>query len=142
MPTSSLFLRPFRTHPSDVDANAKWLLKTAQDEVRKALDELPAELGAQAGAVTVIYEPTPGQHLLEEGWEEDLLGMFSGYARHEASEAQPPMPPQILLFYENLWDFAGGEEETYREEVRITYLHELGHYLGLDEAELDERGLL
>jgi predicted Zn-dependent protease with MMP-like domain len=52
------------------------------------------------------------------------------------------MPPQILLFYENLWDFAGGEEETYREEVRITYLHELGHYLGLDEDELDERGLL
>ena len=28
------------------------------------------------------------------------------------------------------------------EEVRITYIHEFGHYLGLDESELESRGLL
>jgi len=33
------------------------------------------------------------------------------------------------------------EEDAYREEVRITFLHELGHYLGLDEGDLSERGL-
>ncbi len=125
-----------------MDATAKWLLKTAQEEVQKALGELPPELADHARAVTVIYEPVPGQHLLDEGWEDDLLGMFSGNALHEASDAQPPLPPQILLFYENLWDFAEGDEDAYREEVRITYLHELGHFLGLDEDELDERGLL
>lgn len=27
------------------------------------------------------------------------------------------------------------------EEVRITYIHEFGHYLGLDESELESRGL-
>lgn len=125
-----------------MDATAKWLLKTAQDEVQKAIGELPSELATQAGTVTVVYEPIPGQHLLDEGWEEDLLGMFAGNALHEAGDSQPAPPPQILLFYENLWDFAEEDEEAYREEVRITYLHELGHFLGLDEDELDERGLL
>ena len=28
------------------------------------------------------------------------------------------------------------------EEVRITYIHEFGHYLGLGESELEARGLL
>jgi predicted Zn-dependent protease with MMP-like domain len=42
---------------------------------------------------------------------------------------------------ENLRDFAEGDEVIFREEVRTTFLHELGHYLGLDEDELTERGL-
>jgi predicted Zn-dependent protease with MMP-like domain len=53
-----------------------------------------------------------------------------------------PVPRQIVLFLENLWDFAGSDEGPYREEVRITFIHEFGHYLGLDEGELEERGLL
>ena len=32
-------------------------------------------------------------------------------------------------------------EEFFRDEVHTTYLHELGHYLGLDEDDLTERGL-
>jgi predicted Zn-dependent protease with MMP-like domain len=31
--------------------------------------------------------------------------------------------------------------EVFRDEVRLTYLHELGHYLGWDEDELAARGL-
>lgn len=42
---------------------------------------------------------------------------------------------------ENLWDFAEGDVETFRDETRLTYLHELGHYLGWDEDELAARGL-
>ena len=34
-----------------------------------------------------------------------------------------------------------GDEADYKEEVRITYFHELGHYLGLEEDDLEERGL-
>ena len=38
-------------------------------------------------------------------------------------------------------DFAEEDEEFFCDEVHTTYLHELGHYLGLDEDELTERGL-
>jgi len=41
----------------------------------------------------------------------------------------------------NLWDFAEGDAEAFREEVRLTYLHELGHFLGWDEDQVAARGL-
>jgi len=67
------------------------------------------------------------------------LGLFTG--PEFADEGKVPLPPQIILFLENLWDFAEGNEGIFCEEVRTTFLHELGHYLGLDEGELTERGL-
>jgi predicted Zn-dependent protease with MMP-like domain len=58
-----------------------------------------------------------------------------------ADEGHVPMPPQIILFLENLWDFAEKDEEVFCDEVRTTFLHELGHFLGLDEDDLIDRGL-
>ena len=52
-----------------------------------------------------------------------------------------PMPSQIILYLDNIWDEADSDEETFLEEVRTTFLHELGHYLGLDEDGLFDRGL-
>jgi predicted Zn-dependent protease with MMP-like domain len=51
------------------------------------------------------------------------------------------MPPQIFLYMANLWDFAGEDVEAFRSEVRLTYLHELGHFLGWDEDDVASRGL-
>jgi hypothetical protein len=51
------------------------------------------------------------------------------------------LPPQILLFLDNIWDLAEADESNYRDEVRLTYLHELGHYLGWNEEEIAQRGL-
>ena len=58
-----------------------------------------------------------------------------------AHPEESPLPPGIILFLRNLWDLAEGDEPFYRAEVRTTYLHELGHFLGLDELDLEERGL-
>lgn len=115
------------------------LLRIAQDEVRATLAALPAPLRAQASPLPVIYEPVPNEDILADDYDPDLLGLFIGppLAEPEAS----PLPAQIILFLENLWDFAEEDEEFFREEVRTTYLHELGHYLGLDEIDLEERGL-
>ena len=49
--------------------------------------------------------------------------------------------PRIRLFLDNLWHDSEGHLETYRDEVRITLLHELGHYLGLDEDQVAALGL-
>ena len=77
--------------------------------------------------------------LQADGIEADTLGLFTG--PEFADEGNVPLPPQIILFLDNLWNFAAGNEEIFCEEVRTTFLHELGHYLGLDEDELTERGL-
>jgi predicted Zn-dependent protease with MMP-like domain len=115
------------------------LLRIAQEEVGTTLAALPAPLRAQASPLPVSYEPVPNEDILADEYDPDLLGLFIGppLAEPEAS----PLPPQIILFLEKLWDFAAENEEYFREEVRTTYLHELGHYLGLDEIDLEERGL-
>ena len=112
----------------------------AQAEVVQTIAELPEDLRGRAEALPVTYEHVPNRALMDDGIEPDTLGLFVG--GDFVHEHDVPMPAQIILFIDNLWDMVEGDEEIYRDEVRITYIHELGHYLGLDEDELDERGLL
>ena len=115
------------------------LLSLAQREVEATLAVLPAPVREQAMPIPVSYEAHPEKNPLGDEYDPDLLGLFVGAALAEPDES--PLPPQIILFLENLWDFAEEDEALYRKEVRTTYLHELGHYLGLDEIDLEERGL-
>jgi predicted Zn-dependent protease with MMP-like domain len=120
--------------------NWKRLLDLAQTEVAQTIAELPSDLRSRAAALPVTYEHVPNRALLDDGIEPDTLGLFVG--GDFVHEHDVPMPAQIILYLDNLWDMVEGDEEIYREEVRITFIHELGHYLGLDEDDLDERGLL
>ena len=117
----------------------KKLQALALAEVEATLAALPAPLREQARKLPVTFEPVPNAGLIADGIEPDTLGIFTG--PEFAHEDAVPLPPQIILFLENLWDFAEEDEEIFRDEVHTTYLHELGHYLGLDEDELTERGL-
>jgi predicted Zn-dependent protease with MMP-like domain len=110
-------------------------------EVKATLAELPAPLRDRAQALPVTFERRPNAAHHRDGIESDTLGLFVGpeFACEESTTL--PLPPQIILFLENLWDLAEADEEFFREEVHTTYLHELGHYLGLDEDDLFERGL-
>ena len=115
------------------------LTAIAVETVAATQRKLPPEIRPLARAVPVHYEAGPAADLLAEGFEPDILGLFTGDPYGESSDN--PSPPQILLYLESLWDFAEEDPEVFREEVRLTYLHELGHYLGWDEDELTARGL-
>ena len=117
------------------------LVATAEAEVRDTLRALPRPLRERARALPVTYEHEPNAGLVDDGIEPDTLGLFVGEPFAESGLTTEPLPSQIILFLDNLWDFAGGDEDIYREEIRTTYLHELGHYLGLDEIDLEDRGL-
>jgi predicted Zn-dependent protease with MMP-like domain len=122
-----------------MNANWKKLQTLASAEVEATLAALPKPLRERAEKLPVTFERQPNAGLQADGIEPDTLGLFTG--PEFADEENVPLPPQIILFLENIRDFAGGSEEFFREEVRTTFLHELGHYLGLDEDELTERGL-
>jgi predicted Zn-dependent protease with MMP-like domain len=117
----------------------KKLEALALEEIEDTLAELPAPLRERAKQLPVIFEPMPNAGLIADGIEADSLGLFTGAEYTE--EGHIPMPPQIFLFLENLWDFAEQDEDIFRNEVHTTYMHELGHYLGLDEDDLSNRGL-
>jgi predicted Zn-dependent protease with MMP-like domain len=117
------------------------LTQIAADTVGAAQRQLPPEIRPLARDVAVHYERLPGADVIADGLPADILGLFDGAPYGSELTTDNPTPPQILLYLENLWDFADGEEDIFREEVRTTYLHELGHYLGWDEDELTARGL-
>ena len=112
----------------------------AKAVVARILRQLPAQLRARAESVPVVYADRPGRELLAAGFEDDLMGLFDGEAFPDG-ESGHALPPRIVLFLENIREDASDDEDRFREEVRTTYLHELGHYLGLDEDALADRGL-
>jgi len=129
----------FARHNCRVNLNWGKLCAVASEEVEGILAALPRPLRERARQLPVTLERIPNAGLQADGIEPDTLGLFTG--PEFAEEGQVPLPPQIILFLENLWDLSESDEEIFREEVRRTFLHELGHYLGLDEDELTERGL-
>jgi predicted Zn-dependent protease with MMP-like domain len=116
------------------------LMLRADRVVQRALKSLPPDLREPAATVPVIYEPAPNEALLDDGIAPDTLGLFVG-PTHAEDPASADLPPQIRLFLENVWDFTAPDPALFDDEVRLTYLHELGHYLGLDESDLEKRGL-
>ena len=129
-------------HPSQICAvNLNWekLCRVASKEVEATLVALPKPLRERAEQLPVTFERQPNADLQADGIEPDTLGLFTG--PEFADEGNGPLPPQIILFLENLWNFSEGREEIFYEEVRTTLLHELGHYLGLDDDEIAGRGL-
>ena len=122
-----------------MEMNWNTLQELAERQVEATLAQLPGPLREQAQKLPVTFEPKPNAGLQADGIEADTLGLFTG---HEyADTGAEVLPPQIILFLENLWDFAEGGEEVFCEEVHTTFLHELGHFFGLDEDDLTARGL-
>lgn len=113
----------------------------AAAEVERLLAALPPELRARARAIPVTFEAAPTPEMLADNVAPDTLGLFIGDEYAASWSGGDALPTQIILFLGNLWDFAEADEKVFRREVRKTVLHELGHYLGLDEAELEARHL-
>ena len=111
---------------------ADWerLERAARRVVEATLAELPPEIQADARAVPC---------LLQEWNEADpaLLGLYSDFAPGEVSEANGP----IILYLAAIEDYCLDEDGDFEDEVRLTFLHELGHHFGWGEGELEERGL-
>lgn len=117
------------------------LRSIAESEIAALTESLPSPLRVEARQLPVVFQARPDKRLESEGIEPDTLGLFVGEPFAELASTSSPLPPQILLFLQNLWEAAEQVETVFREEVRTTYLHELGHFVGLDESDLEERGL-
>jgi predicted Zn-dependent protease with MMP-like domain len=124
-----------------MEFNWKQLRTLAMEEVEATLAALPGPLREKAKELPVTFKPRPNDAQCADGIEPDTLGLFIGpeYAFEETTLS--PVPPQIILFLGNIWELAEGDEGIFGDEVHRTFMHELGHYLGLDEDDLFDRGL-
>jgi predicted Zn-dependent protease with MMP-like domain len=95
--------------------------------------------------VAITIEDLPGEADLlgaEPPLSPGILGLFRGapYGQKASMDPWSHFPSSIVLFQRNLQRFARSREELI-QEIRVTLVHEVGHFLGLDEDELYERGL-
>ena len=102
------------------------------DHVRAALDSLPADLAAALENIVVVVED-------EHPNDPDLFGLYEGIPLPERGDVAGELPDRITIFRRPLEDEFEDPAELERE-IRITVLHELGHYFGLDEQRLSELG--
>ena len=95
-----------------------------EERVRQALDALPPELARGLENVAVVVED-------ENAREPDLLGLF---------EKVPYMPAKVTIYRRPLEADFGHDQALLEHEIRVTVLHELAHYFGIDEDRLAELG--
>jgi predicted Zn-dependent protease with MMP-like domain len=96
---------------------------TFEEHVQRALDSLPPEVARKLENLVVVVED-------EEPQDRDLFGLW---------ESAEFMPDKITIFRKPLVE-AFPDPCDLEEEIRITVLHELAHYFGIDENRLDELG--
>jgi predicted Zn-dependent protease with MMP-like domain len=94
-----------------------------EDHVRRVLDQLPPQFAQALENVAVVVEE-------EDPDDPDLFGLW---------ESAEYMPDKITIFRRPLVE-AFPDSRELEEEIRITVLHELAHYFGIDEDRLDELG--
>jgi predicted Zn-dependent protease with MMP-like domain len=114
-------------------------------EVRKAARKLPRQFRQGLDRVPVIIQDLPQRELAaEEGNEHvapDILGLFDGVPLTETADFEGTMRPnKIYLFQRNLERVAKDRDDLV-DQIRITLWHELGHYLGFEEEDMDDLGL-
>lgn len=113
--------------------------------VARALDHLPPEFAAHMENVSVVIAEAPDLELLEsmgvdpDDPDDTLFGLYEGVPLTERRHDDVLLPDSITIFRRPLLEWAESEAQIV-EEVRVTVLHEIGHFFGLDEDRLEELG--
>lgn len=113
-------------------------------EVARLVDRLPRQFREQLRNIEFVVEDRPSRELLlaeELDPETDTIyGLYQGIPLPERSSLDPPLLPDKITIFAGplLEDFPDLEE--LREEIRLTVLHEIAHYFGMDEEEIEDLG--
>lgn len=117
-----------------------------EEAVQQALDSIPEEFLADLENVALLLGDEPEEDDFEgDGYyteEGDLLGLYDGIALTERGDyygAGNDYPDTITIFkgpHERLSD----DRAVVIEEIRKTVVHEIAHYFGMDEDQVDEMG--
>ena len=113
-------------------------------QVLQVIEKLPRQFREQLDNVEIVVDHRPSEDLLRaEGLDprhDTLYGIYEGVPLPERSLLDPPLlPDKITIFAEPLLqDFP--EPEELREEIRLTVLHEIAHYFGMEDDEIEDLG--
>jgi predicted Zn-dependent protease with MMP-like domain len=111
--------------------------------VKKAIRRIPPEIREHLKNIVITVQGHPSKRLLHEVGVppgETLFGLYQGVSLLERSATSPPLyPDSIILFQEPLEEICVTVEEL-EEEIEVTLVHEVAHFLGMSEEELFDLG--
>jgi len=114
-----------------------------EDLVRQAIETLPEQFLARLENVDVVVADRPTAEQLRENRMpegETLLGLYEGVPLVDRENYGLVMPDKITVFQRPLEEMCRTREELV-DEVRVTVVHEVAHFFGLDDRALREMGL-
>jgi predicted Zn-dependent protease with MMP-like domain len=103
-----------------------------EQHVGAALESLPPHLAQGLDNVAIVIEDVHPE-------DPDLFGLYEGVPLPDRGDMAGELPDRITIYRLPLEEEFPNPAELERE-IRITVLHELGHYFGLDEERLAELG--
>jgi predicted Zn-dependent protease with MMP-like domain len=107
--------------------------------VEEALDSLPQEFRSRIRNVAVLVEDLPPNQSSQSGQQRKLLlGLFHGVPTTKKSVFHLPTGPDHIVLYQKNIEAVCSSEAEVREQIRLTVIHELGHYFGMDENQLKD----
>lgn len=112
--------------------------------VRQALEELPPVFrdALQNIDIQVRWAPTLGERRrarLHPG--HDLFGVYLGVPLTRRGHHYSMVLPDTIVIYQRAHERHCQDEAAMVEQARQTLLHEIGHYMGIDEDRLQELGV-
>ncbi len=114
-----------------------------ENAVEKALEMIPEMFRAQLTNMNITVEDHPSRDLRQEmemAPDETLFGVFLGIPLPERTATEPPLYPDVIIIFREPLMAACHSREELEREIAITVVHELAHYLGLSEEQLEELG--
>ncbi len=103
--------------------------KTFERYVTQAVQSLPEQLKEALSNIEIVIE--------DYSRDGSLLGLYEGTPLPERQLGDVPMPDKISIYREEILRLGLSGTELV-EEIRLTVLHEIGHYFGLEEDELEQ----
>jgi predicted Zn-dependent protease with MMP-like domain len=111
------------------------------DAAESTILKLPETFRERLANVPIFVEARPNEELVGEGLDPRALGLIEGPTHAEAGSGDlAELPTRITLYSANLLAESVDEDQL-RDEVRVTVLHEVGHYFGLEEDDMERLGL-
>gem|GEM_PF-102189 len=111
--------------------------------VEKAISRIPPQIKDQMENIIISVRKRPSRDLLRRmdiPPEEILFGVFEGVPLSDRSHFDPPLyPDTIFIFQEPLEEICRSQAEL-EHEIEVTVVHEVAHYLGMEEKELEALG--
>lgn len=124
-------------------ANLKLTAKEFDAVVQRGIERLPDEIRRYLNNIIIAVRARPSRGMLREvGLQEGdtLLGLFRGVPLVHRSATSPPLyPDTIYLFQEPLEQMCSTAGEL-EEEIEVTLVHEVAHFVGMTEQRLAELG--